>query len=42
MQKTLPWGIVMNIGYNGSKGNHLDIMSAPRAPRFSPRPIQQT
>ena len=24
IQKTLPWGIVMNVGYNGSKGNHLD------------------
>ena len=31
VQKTLPWGIVMNVGYNGSKGNHLDITSAPRA-----------
>ncbi len=33
IQKTLPWGIVMNADYNGSKGNHLDITSAPgRAP----------
>jgi hypothetical protein len=33
VQKTLPWGLVMNLGYNGSKGNHLDITSAPgRAP----------
>ncbi len=31
VQKTLPWGIVMNLGYNGSKGNHLDIVTAPRA-----------
>ncbi|MGA2084439.1 MAG: TonB-dependent receptor [Terracidiphilus sp.] len=30
VQKRLPWGIVMNVGYNGSKGNHLDITSAPR------------
>jgi len=29
VQKTLPWGVVMNVGYNGSKGNHLDITSAP-------------
>ena len=29
VQKTLPWGVVMNAGYNGSKGNHLDITSAP-------------
>lgn len=36
IQKTLPWGIVMNAGYNGSKGNHLDIVSAPRALAGSP------
>jgi hypothetical protein len=36
VQKTLPWGIVMNVGYNGSKGNHLDITSAPRATPSSP------
>lgn len=36
IQKTLPWGIVMNVGYNGSKGNHLDIVSAPRALASSP------
>ena len=36
IQKTLPWGIVMNVGYNGSKGNHLDITSAPRASVSSP------
>ena len=36
IQKTLPWGIVMNVGYNGSKGNHLDIVSAPRALEVSP------
>jgi hypothetical protein len=36
IQKTLPWGVVMNVGYNGSKGNHLDITSAPRATVFSP------
>jgi trimeric autotransporter adhesin len=29
VQKTLPWGIVMNVGYNGSKGNHLDVTTAP-------------
>jgi len=37
IQKTLPWGIVMNVGYNGSKGNHLDIVSAPRALAGSPQ-----
>jgi hypothetical protein len=36
MQKTLPWGIVMNAGYNGSKGTHLDIKSAPSATASSP------
>jgi TonB dependent receptor-like, beta-barrel len=36
VQKTLPWGIVMNVGYNGSKGNHLDLTSAPRATPSSP------
>jgi hypothetical protein len=36
VQKTLPWGIVLNAGYNGSKGNHLDIVSAPRALASSP------
>jgi hypothetical protein len=36
VQKTLPWGVVMNIGYNGSKGNHLDMRSAPRATPANP------
>jgi hypothetical protein len=29
VQKTLPWGVVLNAGYNGSKGNHLDVTTAP-------------
>lgn len=29
VQKTLPWGIVINAGYNGSKGTHLDDKIAP-------------
>ena len=29
VQRTLPLGIVLNIGYNGSKGTHLDIVDAP-------------
>jgi hypothetical protein len=37
VQKTLPWGVVMNAGYNGSKGNHLDMRSAPRATPQNPR-----
>jgi len=36
VQKTLPWGVVLNAGYNGSKGNNLDIKSAPRASVSSP------
>ncbi len=31
IQKTLPLGIVMNLGYNGSRSNHLDVKLAPRA-----------
>jgi hypothetical protein len=30
VQKTLHWGVVLNVGYNGSKGSNLDITSAPR------------
>ena len=37
LQKTLPWSLVLNVGYNGSKGNHLDITSAPRASASSPQ-----
>jgi trimeric autotransporter adhesin len=29
VQRTLPLGIVLNIGYNGSKGTRLDIVDAP-------------
>jgi trimeric autotransporter adhesin len=36
IQKTLPWGIVMNLGYNGSRSNHLDVKLAPRALPTSP------
>jgi hypothetical protein len=36
IQKTLPWGVVMNIGYNGSRGNHLDTVIAPRSIPSSP------
>ncbi|HTW48655.1 MAG TPA: carboxypeptidase-like regulatory domain-containing protein [Acidobacteriaceae bacterium] len=28
-QRTIPWQIVMNFGYNGSKGTRLDIVDAP-------------
>lgn len=36
VQRTLKWGVVMNAGYNGSRGNHLDVTSAPRATASSP------
>jgi trimeric autotransporter adhesin len=36
VQKTLPWGIVANIGYNGAKANHMDSEIAPRALPNSP------
>jgi hypothetical protein len=36
IQKTLPWGIVMNVGYNGSRSNHLEVKLAPRALPSSP------
>jgi trimeric autotransporter adhesin len=29
LQRTLPEGIVLNIGYNGSKGTRLDVVNAP-------------
>ena len=29
VQKTLPLGILLNVGYNGSKGTHLDVTTAP-------------
>ncbi len=31
IQKTLPHGTVVNIGYNGSKGGNLDIVTAPNS-----------
>ena len=36
VQKTLPWGVVLNVGYNGSRGSNLDIKTAPRAVPSSP------
>lgn len=29
IQRTFPLGIVLNVGYNGAKGTHLDIRTAP-------------
>ena len=44
VQKTFPLGILLNVGYNGSKGNHLDVASAPNpCPVTSvPQPCNQT
>jgi hypothetical protein len=36
IQKTLPWGVVLNAGYNGSRGSRLDVRTAPRASASSP------
>lgn len=36
VQKTLPLGLVMNLGYNGSRSNHLNVEIAPRALPSSP------
>lgn len=29
LQRTIPWNIVLNIGYDGSKGSRLDVVDAP-------------
>ncbi len=29
VQRTVPWNVVMNLGYNGSKGSRLDVIDAP-------------
>ncbi len=31
LQKTLPLQMVLNLGYNGARSNHLDVRLAPRA-----------
>ena len=36
IQKTLPWQIVLNVGYNGSSAQNMDIKIAPRAQEASP------
>jgi hypothetical protein len=36
VQKTLPWGVVLNAGYNGSRGSNLDMTSAPRRTPAAP------
>jgi hypothetical protein len=36
LQKTLPWQIVLNVGYNGSRANHQATTIAPRAIASSP------
>jgi hypothetical protein len=36
LQKTLPLGMVLNLGYNGARSNHLDVKLAPRALPTSP------
>jgi trimeric autotransporter adhesin len=29
LQRTVPWNIVLNVGYSGSKGTRLDVVDAP-------------
>ncbi|HEX3987005.1 MAG TPA: TonB-dependent receptor [Acidobacteriaceae bacterium] len=29
LQRTIPWNVVFNLGYNGSKGSRLDVIDAP-------------
>lgn len=29
LQRTLPWDIVLNVGYNGTRGSRLDVVDAP-------------
>ncbi|HTJ30069.1 MAG TPA: TonB-dependent receptor [Acidobacteriaceae bacterium] len=41
VQKTLPLGLLLNVGYNGSKGTHLDVTSAP-LPVVQTNPYGQT
>ena len=36
IQKTLPWGVLLNLGYNGTRGNHLDTVIEPRSVPASP------
>jgi hypothetical protein len=36
VQKTLRWGVVLNAGYNGSRGSRLDVKSSPRRSLSSP------
>lgn len=36
VQKRWPWGIVMNVGYNGSHGSNLDVKIAPNKTVSSP------
>lgn len=36
LQKTLPLQMVLNLGYNGARSNHLDVQLAPRALPGSP------
>jgi hypothetical protein len=49
LQRTLPLGVVFNLGYNGSKGSDLDIVGSPDAtptgattPGIAPFDIEQS
>jgi len=36
IQRTIPLGIVLNVGYNGSKGSDLDVVGSPNATPSGP------
>jgi len=36
IQKTLPWGMILNVGYNGARSDHQNTVIAPRALAGSP------
>ncbi len=36
IQRTVPFGIVLNVGYNGAKGSNLDVVGSPNATPTGP------
>ncbi len=43
LQRTIPWNVVLNIGYSGSKGSRLDELDAPgRYPEAAPGGLPTT
>jgi len=42
LQRTIPWQIVLNVGYNGSKGSNLDVVGSPNGVPTSINPLGVT